>query len=77
MLRTPLGSALGIEYPILFVGMGALAGPELTAAVSNAGACVLYAGESCRLIQDVKPAALIVHDLMREVRVALDGLGRS
>lgn len=39
--------------------------------------CVLYAGESRRLIQDVKPAALIVHDLMREARVALDGLGRS
>jgi len=39
--------------------------------------CVLYAGESCRLIQDVKPAALIVHDLMREAHVALDGLGRS
>ena len=37
--------------------------------------CVLYAGESCRLIQDVKPAALIVHDLMREAQVALDGLG--
>lgn len=39
MLRTPLCSALGIDYPILSVGMGALAGPELTAAVSNAGAC--------------------------------------
>jgi NAD(P)H-dependent flavin oxidoreductase YrpB (nitropropane dioxygenase family) len=39
MLKTALCSALGIEYPILSVGMGALAGPELTAAVSNAGAC--------------------------------------
>ena len=39
MLRTPLCEQLGIEYPILSVGMGALAGPELTAAASNAGAC--------------------------------------
>jgi NAD(P)H-dependent flavin oxidoreductase YrpB (nitropropane dioxygenase family) len=37
MLRTPLCEALGIEYPIFSVGMGALAGPELVAAVSNAG----------------------------------------
>jgi NAD(P)H-dependent flavin oxidoreductase YrpB (nitropropane dioxygenase family) len=39
MLRTPLCERLGIQYPILSVGMGALAGPELAAAVSNAGAC--------------------------------------
>jgi NAD(P)H-dependent flavin oxidoreductase YrpB (nitropropane dioxygenase family) len=37
VLRTPLCEALGIEYPIFSVGMGALAGPELVAAVSNAG----------------------------------------
>lgn len=37
MLRTPLCEALGIEYPIFSVGMGPLAGPELVAAVSNAG----------------------------------------
>ena len=39
MLTTPLCRQLGITYPILSVGMGALAGPELAAAVSNAGAC--------------------------------------
>jgi hypothetical protein len=27
---------------------------------------VLYAGESCGLIHDIKPAAQIVQDLMRE-----------
>jgi hypothetical protein len=27
---------------------------------------VLYAGESCSLIHDIKPAAHIVRDLMRE-----------
>jgi NAD(P)H-dependent flavin oxidoreductase YrpB (nitropropane dioxygenase family) len=37
MLRTPLCDALGIEYPILSAGFGVAAGPELVAAVSNAG----------------------------------------
>jgi nitronate monooxygenase len=37
MLRTPLCDALGIEYPILSVGFGVGAGPELVTAVSNAG----------------------------------------
>jgi NAD(P)H-dependent flavin oxidoreductase YrpB (nitropropane dioxygenase family) len=40
MLKTPLCDLLGIEYPILLAGMGVnIAGPELTAAVSNAGGC--------------------------------------
>lgn len=40
MRRTPLCRQLGIEYPIFSVGMGAgIAGPELAAAVSNAGGC--------------------------------------
>ncbi len=40
MLHTPLCQDLGIQYPILSAGMGAgMAGPELTAAVSNAGGC--------------------------------------
>jgi nitronate monooxygenase len=36
-LRTRLCRELGIEYPICSVGMGMAAGPELAAAVSNAG----------------------------------------
>src|SRR5713101_9987785 len=40
MLKTALCRQLGIEYPIFSVGMGGgMAGPELAAAVSNAGAC--------------------------------------
>jgi NAD(P)H-dependent flavin oxidoreductase YrpB (nitropropane dioxygenase family) len=39
MLTTPLCQTLGITAPIFSVGMGALAGPALAAAVSNAGAC--------------------------------------
>ena len=36
-LRTPLCDALGIEVPILSAGMGSIAGPDLVAAVSEAG----------------------------------------
>jgi NAD(P)H-dependent flavin oxidoreductase YrpB (nitropropane dioxygenase family) len=37
ILRTPLCDRLGIELPIISAGMGPIAGPELVAAVSNAG----------------------------------------
>jgi nitronate monooxygenase len=36
-LRTPICGELGVEYPVLSVGFGMGAGPELAAAVSNAG----------------------------------------
>src|SRR3989440_12878641 len=36
-LHTPLCDLLGIRYPILKAGIGPAAGPELAAAVSNAG----------------------------------------
>ncbi len=36
-LRTPLCERLGIDLPIISAGMGPIAGPELVAAVSNAG----------------------------------------
>jgi NAD(P)H-dependent flavin oxidoreductase YrpB (nitropropane dioxygenase family) len=39
MLTTPLCRTLGMTVPIFSIGMGALAGPTLAAAVSNAGAC--------------------------------------
>ena len=42
MRRTPLARRLGIELPIFSAPMGGgIAGPELTAAVSNAGGCGL------------------------------------
>jgi nitronate monooxygenase/enoyl-[acyl-carrier protein] reductase II len=43
-LTTPLCRQLGIEHPILSVGMGISAGPELVAAVSGAGACGVLGG---------------------------------
>jgi nitronate monooxygenase len=40
MLKTMLCRQIGIEYPLFSAGMGGgMAGPELVAAVSNAGAC--------------------------------------
>jgi NAD(P)H-dependent flavin oxidoreductase YrpB (nitropropane dioxygenase family) len=39
MLQTPLCREMGIKFPIFSVGMSWLAGPELAAAVSNAGGC--------------------------------------
>lgn len=40
MLKTSLYQHLGIDYPFFSVRMGGgMAGPELVAAVSNAGAC--------------------------------------
>jgi nitronate monooxygenase len=36
-LRTPLCDLLGIDHPILCAGMGGVAGPDLAAAVTNAG----------------------------------------
>jgi NAD(P)H-dependent flavin oxidoreductase YrpB (nitropropane dioxygenase family) len=42
-LRTPLCDLLRIEVPILSAGMGSVAGPELVAAVSEAGGFVRVA----------------------------------
>lgn len=44
MLKTTLCHQVGIEYPIFSAGMGTAAGPELVAAVSNAGACGVLGG---------------------------------
>jgi len=39
VLKTDLCRALGIEHPVFCAGIGAAAGAELVAAVSNAGGC--------------------------------------
>ena len=39
MLKTDLCRSLGIEHPVFCAGIGAAAGIELAAAVSNAGGC--------------------------------------
>jgi nitronate monooxygenase len=46
VLTTPLCRRLGIEAPVFSVGFGTGAGPELAAAVSNAGGCGVLGGTS-------------------------------
>ena len=58
MLRTPLCHQLGIAYPIFSVGMGPVAGPELAAAVSNAGGCGVLGGV-------LKPAPYLQQEIQR------------
>ncbi|KAL8283380.1 hypothetical protein RQP46_005790 [Phenoliferia psychrophenolica] len=59
-LSTPLTKLFGIKHPVLLAGMGGAAGPELTAAVTNAGGLgviggVGYTPKQLRdLIQEVK-----------------------
>src|SRR5919204_4882283 len=65
VLRTPLCDVLGIEYPIILAGMGAgneggAAGPELVAAVSEAGGLGVLGGTGHNLDD--------FHDAIREIR---------
>lgn len=55
LLRTPLCDRLGIELPIISAGMGPIAGPDLVAAVSNAGGlgvlgCTSMSGDEVRRV---------------------------
>lgn len=45
-IRTPLTDLFGMEHPIMLAGMGAVAGAELVAAVSNAGGIGVLGGVS-------------------------------
>jgi hypothetical protein len=48
MLKTTLCRQLGNEYPLFSAGLGGgMAGPELVAAVSNAGACGVLGRGGC------------------------------
>jgi len=48
--------------------------PPMTGFAGDMEQIALYAGESCRLINDIKPAAQIVHDIMREAEEVMKGL---
>jgi nitronate monooxygenase len=51
-----------------------VAEPGVTADIEH---MALYAGESCELVHDIKPAARIVSDLLREANEALQRLGEK
>ena len=56
-MRTPLCDLLRVDHPIIQSGMGRVAGPELVAEVSNAGALGILAG-----------LGLSADDLRRQIR---------
>ena len=64
ILRTPLCDRLGIEHPIVQSGMGGVAGPDLVAEVSRAGALGVVAGLNLTADQ--------VREAIRMVRAATD-----
>ena len=43
----------------------------------DTGYRVLYAGESCQLIHDIKPAAQIVRDMVHEAEEVIERLPRG
>ncbi|TME20345.1 MAG: nitronate monooxygenase, partial [Chloroflexi bacterium] len=55
-LHTPLCRELGIEYPIFCAGIGTAAGPDLAAAVSNAGGFGVVGASS--FLADAMPALI-------------------
>jgi len=55
-LHTPLCQELGIEYPIFCAGIGTAAGPDLAAAVSNAGGFGVVGASS--FLADAIPALI-------------------
>ncbi len=46
-LRTPICDLFGIDYPVVLAGMGGASGPELAAAVSNAGGLGVLGAAAC------------------------------
>jgi len=63
-LRTPLCGLLGIEHPILQAGMAGAVGPELVAAVSNAGALGILPGLNVppdRLREQIRKVRALTH----------------
>ena len=56
MFKTRVTEILGIEYPIIKGPMAYLSGPELTAAVSNAGGMGIIASLSYRTVAELRDA---------------------
>jgi nitronate monooxygenase/enoyl-[acyl-carrier protein] reductase II len=50
--------------------------PPLTGFTGNIDYAVLYAGESCSLVHNIKPAAQIVRDVVQEATEAMEELQR-
>ena len=78
MPRTPLCDRLGIEHPILSAGFGSGAGPELVAAVSNAGGLGVLGGGTSQAPEYTREAIERTRTLTRlpfGVNMIIDDLG--
>jgi hypothetical protein len=73
---TTIGTAPRGDMPVALVRYAANSYPSLGFR-GDLDYTVLYAGESCGLIHDIKPAAQIVHDLVREAEEVLDSMTRA
>ena len=54
MIKTKITELLGIEYPIIGAPMFLVSGPDLVAAVSNAGGLGTFASMSFRTLEDLR-----------------------
>jgi nitronate monooxygenase len=79
MLKTNLCKQLGIEHPIFSVGFDAGAGPELAAAVSNAGGCGVLGGSSyaASYLREQIRRLRTLTDRPFGVNLILDGIGEG
>ncbi|MGH3070764.1 MAG: NAD(P)H-dependent flavin oxidoreductase [Gaiellaceae bacterium] len=78
MPRTRICSELGIEHPILSVGMGSGSGAELVAAVSNAGGLGVIGGGSSQAPEFTREQIELTRELTDRpfgVNVIIDDLG--
>ena len=69
-LRTPVCDLLGIDLPIVGAGMGGLAGPELAAAISEAGGLgTIGAGgdETDVVVARLRTAPIVAEDEVGQV----------
>jgi len=67
-----IGTTLMIDTPLEVPRYGVF--PPMTGFTGDLEHAALYAGESCSLIHDIKPAGQIVRDLVREAEEVIQGL---
>ncbi|KAF7365725.1 2-nitropropane dioxygenase [Mycena venus] len=71
IISTPVTELFGISHPVILAGMSGAAGPELAAAVSNAGTPVLVIDRGLGVIGGVNYTPRI---LRQQIRALKDGL---
>ena len=65
-----------VKPAVISVRVKVAAGPKMMGFEGDLEYVALYAGHSCNLVNDVKPAAAIVREVAREAEQTLGQLGR-